>query len=518
MLDFAKMQTLPDLLSFHAQVRPHAVALEFEGRLTTYAELHAHSSQLATTLLTTTEDNARIAYLGKNSDRYFQLLFAAAMAKLVLVPLNWRLAPDEWLFIVRDAGNPQLFVEQDFEEQGRALAERLGLRPVVVLENMPALVPEIDLQSSGNRSRPVHPAEAVVQIYTSGTTGAPKGAMLTHENLLALREPGLRAGQSWFPTEDDTSLVVMPVAHIAGTAYGLFALHSGGRLVVAREFDAGEVWQLLAKSKVTHMLLAPTALRMLMEHPAAANAELPDFRYLTYGGSPISPDFLKQCVARLHCGFVQMYGMTEAAGGVVVLTPEDHCKASLERLASAGRAMLGVDIAIVDRTGASLPARQIGEIVVRSRSVMTGYWHRPEATSETIVDGWLRTGDIGFLDEDGYLFVRDRAKDTIISGGENVYPLEVENVLLRHPDIKDVAVIGVPSKRWGEEVRALVVPKPGVSIDAAALIAFARQSLAAYKAPKSIGVVDAIPRNPNGKALRRLLRDPYWSHLERRVE
>lgn len=518
MLDFVKMQTLPDLLSFHAQVRPQAVALEFEGRLTTYAELHARSSRLAITLQFTSEDNARIAYLGKNSDQYFTLLFAAAKAKRVLVPLNWRLARDEWIFILRDAGVTQLFVDPDFEEQGRALAEMLALRPIVVLENMPVASPAADPELVGNRSLPVHAAEVVVQIYTSGTTGAPKGAMLTHENLLALRAAGLRAGTNWFATAGDTSLVVMPVAHIAGTAYGLFALHSGGRLVVAREFDAGEVWQLLAKSSVTHTQLAPTALRMLMEHPAAADTELPQFRYLTYGGSPISPDFLEQCVARLRCGFVQMYGMTEAAGGVVALTPDDHRNASPERLASAGRAMPSVDIGIIDRTGASLPPRQVGEIVVRSRSVMSGYWNRPEATSETIVDGWLRTGDIGFLDEDGYLFVRDRAKDTIISGGENVYPLEVENVLLRHPDIEDVAVIGVPSERWGEEVKALVVPKPGVSVDAPAVIAFARQSLAAYKAPKSVDLVGEIPRNPNGKALRRLLREPYWSHLDRRVE
>lgn len=518
MLDFVNMQTLPDLLSYHAGVRPQAVALEFEGRRTTYAALHERSTQLALSLQHLTGEGERIGYLGKNSDLYFELLFAAAMAKRVLVPMNWRLAPDEWTFILQDAEISQLFVDPGFEEQGRMLGERLALRSVLPLDSTWLRTAKVDPAPATNSLPEVHADDVVVQIYTSGTTGAPKGAMLTHANMLALREPGLRAGLKWFPTANDTSVVVMPVGHIAGTAYGLFGLHSGGRLVIMREFDAGEVWELLAASGASHMLLAPTALRMLMEHPAAATADLSHFRYLTYGGSPISPEFLARCVERLRCGFTQMYGMTEAAGGVVSLVPDDHVNAPPERLASAGRAMAGVELAIIDRNRSQLQANQIGEIVVRSRAVMAGYWKQPEATSEAIGDGWLRTGDIGFLDDDGYLFVRDRAKDTIISGGENVYPLQVENVLLRHPDIEDVVIIGIPSERWGEEVKALVVPKSGVSLDTTAVIAFARQHLAPFKVPKSIGIITTIPRNPNGKVLRRLLREPYWSNADRRVE
>jgi long-chain acyl-CoA synthetase len=518
MLDFARLQALPDLLSYHAKVRPLATALEFEGRVTSYAELDERSTQLAALLRETSEEGARVAYLGKNSDRYFELLFAAAKAKCVLVPLNWRLAPDEWSYILRDAEAAALFVGEGFEEQGRALSALPGLRSIVPVETMTLPAAQARASSGVQACRQVRPDDVVVQIYTSGTTGKPKGAMLTHRNLLALREPGLRAALPWFPVAGDTSLVVMPVAHIAGTAYGLFGLYSGGRLVMGREFDGAAVWKLLAESRATHMLLAPTALRMLMQHPAGVHAALPDFRYLTYGGSPISPDFLEQCIARLGCGFVQMYGMTEAAGGVVVLTPDDHRTATPERLASAGRAMLGVELGVIDRNGSRLPAGQVGEIVVRSPSVMASYWKRPAATSETIVDGWLRTGDIGLLDEDGYLFVRDRAKDTIISGGENVYPLEVENMLLRHPDVADAAVIGVPSARWGEEVKALIVPKAGVAPDPAEVIAFMRQRLAAFKVPKSVEIVQDLPRNPNGKVLRRLLREPYWTGYDRRVD
>jgi long-chain acyl-CoA synthetase len=518
-LDFARMQTLPDLLAYHAEVRPGDVALEFEERATTYAEFHRRTNLLAASLTQLEPQRGRrIGYLGRNSDRYFELLFAAAKAGLVLVPLNCRLTPDEWDFIVRDAQVAHLFVDDSFDIQGRALRDRLSLDPVQSLVNganwTRLLAPSGTIESVP----PVGANDVVLQIYTSGTTGTPKGAMLTHANVLALREPGLRAGLEWFPRAGDSSLVVMPVAHIAGTAYGLFGLHSGGRLVIGREFDAGVVWALLARSRVSHMLLAPTALRMLLEHPDAAGTPVPHLRYITYGGSPIAPALLEQAIARLRCGFTQMYGMTEASGGVVALTPNDHLEARPDRLASAGRAMLGVELGIIDRAGKRLPAGQTGEIVVRSRAVMAGYWQRPEATAETIdASGWLRTGDIGVLDDDGYLTVVDRAKDTIVSGAENVYPLEVENVLSCHPDVQEVAVIGIPSVRWGEEVKAVVVPRPGVAIDTARLIDWARQRIAAYKVPKSIDVAAALPRNPNGKVLRRVLREPYWREQARKV-
>lgn len=519
MLDFARLQTLPDLLAYHAEQRPDDVALDFEGRTTSYAELHRRTDLLATALRRLDAGpGRRIAYLGKNSDRYFELVFAAAKAGLVLVPLNWRLAPDEWAFILGDAQVAHLFVDDLFEAQGRALGQRLALASVQSLADEAIWAALLDPCGDAVPTVRVDAHDVVLQIYTSGTTGMPKGAMLSHANVLALREPGLRAGLAWFPRPGDASLVVMPVAHIAGTAYGLFGLHSGGRLVIGREFDAGAVWALLASSRASHMLLAPTALRMLLEYPASATTPLPHLRYITYGGSPIAPAMLEQAVARLGCGFTQMYGMTEAAGGVVALTPEDHREAKPHRLASAGRAMLGVELGIANGNGTRLPAGQVGEIVVRSRAVMAGYWQRPDATAETIdTDRWLHTGDIGMLDADGYLTVIDRAKDTIVSGAENVYPLEVENVLLRHPDVIDVAVIGVPSERWGEEVKAMVVPAPGVTLDAGAVIAFARQHLAAYKAPKSIELVAELPRNAGGKVLRRILREPFWRGHAKRV-
>jgi long-chain acyl-CoA synthetase len=518
-LDFPRMQSLPDLLAYHAGIRPDQVALDFEGRTTSYAELHRRTNLIAASLrLLHPGAERRIGYLGKNCDRYFELVFAAAKAGLVLVPLNWRLAADEWAFILDDAQVAHLFVDDLFEAQGRELGQRLSLASVQSLDDDATWTRLLDPSGGPHFPASVHPHDVVLQIYTSGTTGTPKGAMLTHANVLALRESGLRAALAWFPRPGDVSLVVMPVAHIAGTAYGLFGLHSGGRLAIGREFVAASVWALLASTGATHVLLAPTALRMLLEHPAAASPPPLQLRYLTYGGSPIAPALLEQAMAKLRCGFTQMYGMTEAAGGVVAQTPDDHREGRPLRLASAGRAMLGVELAIINRAGTRQPAGQAGEIVVRSRAVMAGYWQRPEATTATIdAGGWLHTGDIGVLDEDGYLTVLDRANDTIVSGGENVYPLEVENVLLCHPDVADVAVIGIPSERWGEEVKAVLVPRPGATIGSAALLDWARERIAAFKAPKSIDITEALPRNLNGKVLRRVLREPYWQGQTRNV-
>lgn len=511
MLDFSRLRTLPDLLAYHAQTRPEQIATEFQGRSRTYQSLHLRSDALARTLLELDSAPARrIAYLGKNSDRYFELLFAAAKAGKVLVPLNWRLTLTEWAYILDDAQVNYLFTDSTFSAAGAELAKRLPLTTIMPLDGSWDFL--FKDSATTLAPGPVTATDITLQIYTSGTTGTPKGALLSHANLLALREPGLRADLEWFPRVGDTSLVAMPVAHIAGTAYGLFGLHSGGRLVICEEFNATQVWQQLRQGGITHMLLAPTALRILLESPVSAETCAPHLRYITYGGSPIEAGVLQQAIARLKCGFTQMYGMTEASGGVVALTPQDHEQGQPGRITTAGRAMLGVEIGIIDNDGQPLPCGETGEIVVRSAAVMVGYWRQPLATAQAIdKDGWLRTGDIGRMDSQGYLTVVDRAKDTIITGGENVYPLEVENRLREHPSVIDVAVIGVPSNQWGEEVKAIVVPAHAEQFDSAALLAYAREHLAAYKVPKSVEQTAELPRNAAGKVLRRELREPYWA-------
>ncbi len=510
-IDHDRLKTIWDVLAYHAEQRPDAVALKFEGRSTSYSALaHAAEGMAHRLELDGIGRGDRIAYLGKNSDRYFALLYAVARIGAVLVPLNWRLAPDEWGFILRDAGVVALFNDEAFGAPAALLAMDAGLAGT-------ALIP--DVAGEGRPAACLPAADDVVfQVYTSGTTGRPKGAMLTHRNMLALRAPGYRAGLHWFPGATDTSLVILPVAHIAGTAYALFGLYGGGRVVIAREFDPALALALLEGEAISHVLLAPAAMRMILDDPKAESTDFSRLRFITYGASPIPEALLRRALDRFSCGFIQMYGMTEAAGGVVALSPADHDGVDATLLRSAGRAMPGVEIAILDDAGEPLPIGQTGEIAVKSDAVMPGYWGLPDATAQTILPGgWLRSGDVGRMDAQGYLFVLDRTKEMIVSGGENIYPAEVENAIFGHPDVADVAVIGVPSARWGEEVMAIVVPRPGCSPNLESVAGWARARIAAFKVPRQLALIDELPRNAGNKVLRRLLREPYWTGLERRV-
>lgn len=497
----AQLGDLNAILDHHAHERPTAVAMSFQGRQTSYAALAEQVSALATLLsFQGVGRGQRVGYLGKNSDRYFVLLYALASLGAVLVPLNWRLVSEEWQFLLDDAGVVRLYADDEFIRRAQDLA---GSRSLA----MPTPIPEPSFDDILVPSAAVRPHDVVLQIYSSGTTGRPKGVMLTHRNLLALRAPGYAAGLAWFPREKDCSLLLLPVAHIAGTAYALFGLYGGGRVVIEREFDAGIALKQIESLRVTHMLLAPAALQLVIEHPDCARRDLSSFQYLTYGASPISRTLLDRAFGALACSFVQMYGMTEAAGGVAALTPDDHRRGTRKRLRSAGRAMPGAEIAVAGRDGAHAGVDQIGEILVRSAAVMAGYWLQPDATTEVIdANGWLRSGDIGRMDEDGYVFVLDRAKDMIISGGENIYPAEIENVLAGHPSIGDVAVFGRISDRWGEVPAAAVVLRPGYALDPRSLQTWCAGKLARFKIPKHYVALEGLPRNAGNKVVKRQLR------------
>jgi len=361
--------------------------------------------------------------------------------------------------------------------------------------------------------------DPVIQLYTSGTTGKPKGAMLSHFNFLETFRAMQRAQIPWNTyTPDDISLVAMPVSHIGGTGWALSAILSGAKCVIAAEFDPNTVLDFVAHERITKLFLVPAAIQIVLRDPRARRTDYSCIQYLVYGASPIPLDLLREAVAVFGCGFAQAYGMTETTGIVTALGPEDHDVAGNARMRSAGLPLPGVEMAVWDADGCALPPGATGELVVRWVGNMKGYWNMPEATAATITaDGWLRTGDAGYLDADGYVFIHDRVKDMIVSGGENVYPAEVESAVFGHPDIAEVAVIGVPSEMWGEEVKAIVVPKAGHTPDADAIIRFARTRIAAFKAPKSVDFVEALPRNPSGKILHRQLREPYWAGKSRRV-
>ena len=304
--------------------------------------------------------------------------------------------------------------------------------------------------------------DVAIQLYTSGTTGKPKGAMLSHANLLNLIETGDGEKPEWNRwTEDDVSLVAMPIFHIGGSGWGLLGLYHGAKGVIAREFDPTKVLDFIEHARVTKLFLVPAAMQFVVRQPRARTVDFSRLKYVLYGASPIPGALLKECIDVFGCGFVQVYGMTETTGSIVALPPEDHVE-GLERMRSAGKALPGVELAILDIDGKHLPPGEVGEIATRSGSNMVGYWNLPEASAKTMGrDGWLRTGDAGYMDKDGYLYVQDRIKDMIISGGENIYPAEVESAVCDHPDVAEAAVIGVPDDTWGEVVKAIVVLKPG---------------------------------------------------------
>jgi len=330
----------------------------------------------------------------------------------------------------------------------------------------------------------------------------------------------MRAKMPWNEwLEDDVNLVALPVGHIGGVGWGIVGFFNGATCIVQREFVPPQVLDAIEHQRVSKMFLVPTALHFLLMQPRVRQIDYSSLRYILYGASPIALDLLREATEVFGCGFCQQYGMTETSGTVAYLPPEDHDSAGNRRMRSAGIPMPGVEIRVVDAdTRRPLPADEVGEVETRSMANMVGYCNRAAATAETInAEGWLRTGDAGSLDEDGYLYIHDRFKDMIVSGAENIYPAEVENAVYGHPAVQEVAVIGVPDDKWGEAVKAIVVPKPGTVADPQDIIAFARTRIAGFKAPKSVDFVAALPRGPSGKILRRVLREPYWAGRARQV-
>jgi fatty-acyl-CoA synthase len=515
---------LADMLRARAKSRGNAIAFEFEGRQTSFAELDIKTNRVANALKAIgAKSHARIAYLGKNSDIYFELLLGAMKANVVMAPVNWRLAGPEIAFIVEDCKAPVLFVGPEFVEQIHNIKSQLrSVRTFIATEgDAPGWLDFDtwrDAQSGDDPNLPISPSDVAIQLYTSGTTGKPKGAMLSHANFLNLAETGKDHKPDWNKwTEDDVSLVAMPVFHIGGSGWGVMGLYHGAKGVIAREFDPNKVLDFFERSGITKLFMVPAAMQFVVRQPRAREVDFSRLKYMLYGASPIPSALLKECIEVFGCGFVQMYGMTETTGTIVALPPEDHVE-GLDRMRSAGKALPGVELAILDADGNKLPPGKVGEIATRSGSNMVGYWNLPEATAKTLdSDGWLRTGDAGYMDKDGYLYIHDRIKDMIISGGENIYPAEVESAICDHPDVAEVAVVGVPDEKWGEAVKAVVVMKPGKKATPSDIIGFTRERIAGFKTPKSVDFIEALPRNASGKILRRHLRDPCWAGKDRQV-
>ena len=510
--------TLLTRLRHHARAQPDRSALIFEGRTTSFAELDRRANQVAHALLADgITPGERIAYLGRNTDVFFELFYGAAKAGAVAVPVNWRLAPPEVAGIVADAQARLIVLGREYADDPR-YACFAGVR---------ALAAEApDGWAAWRRAQPAtdpahvpSPSDVALQLYTSGTTGQPKGVMLSHANLMASHIAGEAHDLGWNRwTPHDVALLSMPLSHIAGTGWGLIAMHDGAACHIHRQFDPAATLDAVARHRVTKLFLVPAALQMLVRHPDAAVTDFSCLAEIGYGASPMPLPLLRECIDVLGRPLVQFYGMTETSGTVVALPPSDHAPDRAHLLRAAGRALPWVRLRVVAQDGADASPGEVGELLIHAPSNMVGYWRRPAETARAIdEDGWLHTGDAGTLDNDGYVHILDRIKDMVISGGENVYPAEVESALCEHPAIAEAAVIGVPDARWGEAVHAVIVLRAGAVLTPDALIAWARTRIAGFKAPRGITFADGLPRNASGKLLKRTLREPFWRGRERQV-
>jgi acyl-CoA synthetase (AMP-forming)/AMP-acid ligase II len=504
-----------DVIRRTAASRPGVVALRHGERELTYAELDARSNRLAQALLASRVGNGtRVAYLGLSSPAVVELLLAASKIGAVMVPLNWRLAPRELAGVLDNSEAPLLLAGRGWVPTAEGLvagaSRPLDLR-VVGSEDARAYEPWLASHEAVDPGGRGEPGDVIVQMYTSGTTGVPKGVLTTHGNLAAAAATSSR----WGFDADTISLTPLPHFHIGGIGWVYCGLWHGATTILVSEFDAAQVLEMLERQRVTNPIFVPTMLQMLTAVPSAAERDYADLRSIVYGASPITTTALRAALRTFGCEMIGLYGLTETTGGVVHLDGAEHDADGPRQhlLRSAGRPYEWVELRIVDlATGGDLPPHTVGEVWLRAPNVMAGYFQRPAETAAALTpDGWLRTGDGGYVDEHGYLFLTDRVKDMIISGGENVYPIEVEEVLAQHPDVDDVAVIGVPDQRWGEAVKALVILRGDSPLSAADLLAFARQRLAGYKLPRSIEFVDDLPRTPTGKVLKRELRARYGS-------
>ena len=511
------ISTLADIARHQAAAQPARIALTFEDRDTDYAALNRRANQVANGLLAAGMRPAtRIAVLDKNHDSFFEIWFGVAKAKAVLVPVNWRLAAPEIAYLVSDAQAEMLFVGSEYLGTLARIRDQLtSVREVIVTDqDYPAWR---DRQSATDPQLPTEGGDVCLQVYTSGTTGHPKGAQITSDNLLPLLAQ-FTTGSEWAEWRAaDVSLVVMPLFHVGGSLYALAGLYMGAHNVVLREVLPQQILDAIDCYRVTKMFVVPAVILFLLQCAGTPEADLSSLQLIFYGASPIPVELLRNALDVFKCGFAQVYGLTETSGAITYLGPEEHSDLNSERLLSCGRPLDGVEIRVVDTEGQPLPPRQVGEIICRTAQIMKGYWNLPEETANVLKGGWLHTGDAGYLDEEGFLYIYDRVKDMIVSGGENIYPAEVESALYGHPAIADVAVIGVPDERWGEAVKAIVVLKPAQSTNATAIVAYARERIAGYKLPKSIDFVDDLPRNPSGKILKRELRERYWRGQTRRV-
>ena len=511
---------LDERVAHWAKTTPDDEAVTFMDRTWTWSQWHERIRRLAGAL---TERGVKrgdvVAFLDKNHPACVETTLAASSLGAATAIINFRLAADEMDYVLNDSGAKLLIVGAELKPGVEKIRDKLaGVELLIEVtpegkdgdeyEAMLAAATPVD------RSSDVDPDDVCIIMYSSGTTGRPKGVSLTQANMIAHT---VNAFEGWELEEGDKNLVAMPLFHVGGTSYMQLGLHNGVASYMTRDVDGAQLAGGIL-SGANRTFLVPAVLAKVLESGPDAVKLFAALKTYGYGASPMPLPLLRSALeAWPDTDFIQAYGLTEVGGVISLLAPEDHRSGNEERMVSAGRLVSGAELKVVDPDSLDeVPTGEQGELWFRTKQLMKGYHNKPDATSEAITeDGWFRTGDIGRVDEDGYIFVEDRLKDMIITGGENVYSIEVERVLAEHPAVSEVAVIGVPDEKWGEAVKA-VVALDGEATEEE-LIKFAREQLAAYKCPKTVDIVKELPRNPTGKILKKDLRKPHWEKSGRAI-
>jgi acyl-CoA synthetase (AMP-forming)/AMP-acid ligase II len=500
------MQTLLDAIGRHAAEKGGELAYWTPRRAWTFAELWDTANRAAAGLEKLgVGPGDRVACLTKHTAQCVAMMLAACRLRAVCMPVNWRLAPAEVDYIVKDGRAKFMMADQAFAA---------AARPNVLTEEFAGWTRAFAPLA---RQTPTSLEDTALQLYSSGTTGLPKGVELTHRNLSSALGNAVPEAIG-YRGAPDVMLNLLPTYHIAGVGIGLLTAAKGGASVLYPDFDPANAVAAIAEHRVSIVFLVPAMIQFMLQAPNAPQADYSTLKSVFYGASPISDQVLVAALRTFKCDFMQVYGLTETTGAITLLPAGDHDPDGPKKhlLRSAGKPIEGVELRVVAADGRDCAEGAVGEILIRTAQNMKGYWGNDKATRAAFDGDWFRSGDAGFL-KDGYLFLHDRIKDMIVSGGENIYPAEVENALMQHPALADGAVIGVPDEQWGEAVKACVVLKPGVEASAAEIIEFMRQRIAHFKCPKSVDFLAAIPRNPTGKILKRVLREPYWKGRERRI-
>lgn len=517
---------LGDIITRNAKLRGGQECLIFEGRRITHRQFRDRVNRIANALIARgIRRQERIAVLARNSAQALEIFGAGETTGFVTVNINNRLSPQEVVDICLDAQPAALVFEPDFRAQAEAVRAAMpGLRLVVAIGGAAGEIPWAEdyeaVLASGSGGPPslrAQPDDVAYLIYTSGTTGKPKGVMFQHHAMLAAAKGLALEGAAAEPVR---ALIVMPLFHIGARIESLSFLLLGGTIVMHRMFDARAALEAIAAERITAMHVAPIMIQRILEVPDRARYDTRSLACVRYASAPMPVPLLERALAAFGPIFIQVYGMTECLGGTT-LKPHDHVlagnAAERRRLASAGQPYLDTELRIVRLDGSTADTGEVGEVLIRSPATMKGYWNNDAASVETLRDGFMHTGDLGTLDEDGFLYIVDRKKDMILSGGENIYSWEVEEALRKHPAVAEVAVVAVPDAEWGEAVKACVVLREGQRSDAEELIAFCRERIASYKKPRSVDFLADLPRLFNGKIDKKALRAPYWAGRDRQV-